>query len=227
MSNIIQDRIRIKKELEEFKEADIQEYSILVIDDEKTCERCRKFKNQKLAVKNAKIGINAPPFHDGCRCDVVAVLPTEEELDREWEEFKKSIPDGLTPDEYLERLQPTGDGKLKYVPKNNKAVPPPMPFKPIKKKSPNDFIAIAIGVFLCWLSISGSYILGFFGLICIAAGICTPYQLNYCPNCNRSKDFSAKTCPSCGKRFNTPISNIALGIIIVMVGMAILAMMKV
>lgn len=95
-----------------------------------------------------------------------------------------------------------------------------------KKKSPADFIAIAIGILLIYLGISGSAIISSFGLLLVCIGLFEPVKTNYCPNCNTMKDFSAKTCPKCGKRFSMPIGSILAITVIVMVGTAIVYMIK-
>lgn len=94
----------------------------------------------------------------------------------------------------------------------------------IKKKSPNDYIAIAIGVFLIYLSIKGSAFLALFGFICISAGLFDPKKTNYCENCKAGKDISAKSCPHCGRLFSIPAGNIAAGIAVTMIAMAVYLM---
>lgn len=43
-------------------------YEILLAEDGRDCEICLKFKNKKIPISKAKVGVNFPPFHQGCRC---------------------------------------------------------------------------------------------------------------------------------------------------------------
>ena len=95
------------------------------------------------------------------------------------------------------------------------------PEQRISKKNSADFIAIVIGALLVYLSIKGSGILAVFGFILIAAGIFAPKKSNFCDNCKSPKDFTAKTCPHCGRRFTVPAGNVAGGIICAMIASAV------
>lgn len=56
-----------------------------------------------------------PPMHPFCRSTTLAVLPSEEELDKAFEDFKSdNIPEGMDFDEWLDGLKPTEDGKLVF-----------------------------------------------------------------------------------------------------------------
>ena len=56
-----------------------------------------------------------PPMHPFCRSTTLAVLPSEEELDKAFEDFKAdNIPEGMDFDEWLDGLEPTEDGKLVF-----------------------------------------------------------------------------------------------------------------
>ncbi len=62
-------------------------------------------------------------MHPFCRSSTMAVLPTEEELDEEWDTFiGEYVPEGMTFDEWLDGLEPTEDGKLVYTGKSGKSV---------------------------------------------------------------------------------------------------------
>lgn len=43
-------------------------------DDEKSCETCKKLNGKKFLLSKIKIGVNAPPIHDGCRCCIAPVV---------------------------------------------------------------------------------------------------------------------------------------------------------
>lgn len=96
----------------------------------------------------------------------------------------------------------------------------------ISKKSPLDFVVIAIGALFVYFGVVGHFIMGTLGLLFISVGIFNPKKTNYCPNCYARKDMSASTCPNCGKRFSVPIGGIIAGVVIVMVGTAVLILMK-
>lgn len=46
-------------------------YEILLAEDGNDCETCLKFKNKKLSISKAQVGVNFPPFHQGCRCTAI------------------------------------------------------------------------------------------------------------------------------------------------------------
>lgn len=61
-------------ELHSLSEANISKYIVLCADDDQLCSVCRKMKGKKFQVSSAKIGYNCPPFHRGCRCNIIADL---------------------------------------------------------------------------------------------------------------------------------------------------------
>ena len=54
------------------KESNYQKFEILVCDD--ACPTCRKMRNKKFKVSEAKLGVNLPPFCDNCRCTILPVI---------------------------------------------------------------------------------------------------------------------------------------------------------
>ncbi len=42
-----------------------------VCSDSSCCEICAKYRNRRFPIANAKVGVNAPPFHIGCRCCIL------------------------------------------------------------------------------------------------------------------------------------------------------------
>ena len=54
------------------KESNYQKFEILVCDD--ACPKCRKMRNKKFKVSEAKLGVNLPPFCDNCRCTILPVI---------------------------------------------------------------------------------------------------------------------------------------------------------
>lgn len=51
-----------------------EKYMIHCSFDNKTCERCAKLDGKVFNYKDKIVGINFPPFHEGCRCWTSAVL---------------------------------------------------------------------------------------------------------------------------------------------------------
>ncbi len=46
-------------------------YEVLLADDELVCGICLKFNKKKIPISKAKVGVNFPPFHQGCRCTYI------------------------------------------------------------------------------------------------------------------------------------------------------------
>ena len=46
------------------------EYVFLAYKD--CCEVCRSLRNKTFKISKLKIGVNAPPMHEGCRCSIAA-----------------------------------------------------------------------------------------------------------------------------------------------------------
>lgn len=60
------------RELERLKQDPfIDEYRILAANNG-ACSECQAMDGQVFCLTEAKIGINCPPFHEGCRCMIVA-----------------------------------------------------------------------------------------------------------------------------------------------------------
>lgn len=58
--------------LQQMYDSDIKTYEISACLDECTCDICKR-KNKKIyEISSAKIGINCPPFHEGCRCTILS-----------------------------------------------------------------------------------------------------------------------------------------------------------
>ena len=110
-------------ELEAYKESGITKYEYAALIDERTSKICHSLDGKIFDVAKAEPGKNYPPMHPFCRSSVMAVLPSEEELDREWETFMAdNVPQDMTFDEWLDNLEPTEDGKLVFRNKSAKSV---------------------------------------------------------------------------------------------------------
>lgn len=56
------------RELENYKDCNIKKYSIIGTLDKITCSKCGELDGKSFLVSEAKVGVNFPPFHYGCRC---------------------------------------------------------------------------------------------------------------------------------------------------------------
>lgn len=103
-------------ELEGYRNSAVERYEFASLDDDRRSKICERLDGKTFPISKAKPGVNYPPMHVFCRSSTLPVLPDEEDLDREWEEFQRDyVPDDLTFDEWLEGLEPTEDGKLIYI----------------------------------------------------------------------------------------------------------------
>jgi len=59
---------KAKAEIEKAMALGVKDYFIRTCEDSRVCDVCKKCENKKFPLKKAKIGVNYPPLHDGCRC---------------------------------------------------------------------------------------------------------------------------------------------------------------
>lgn len=104
-----------KAELESYKASDIEQYEFSACIDGRTSDVCREFDGEIFELSEAKTGVNLPPMHPFCRSTTLAVLPDEDELDRELAELEEEIGADIDFEEWKASLQEQPDGKLKYV----------------------------------------------------------------------------------------------------------------
>lgn len=57
---------------DKFLQAGIENYMILDTGDDRECDDCEKKTGKVYPMKDAKVGVNWPPFHPHCRCTVLA-----------------------------------------------------------------------------------------------------------------------------------------------------------
>lgn len=57
-------------ELKDYKGLE-NKYMFLATLDDRTCEKCGNLDGQVFSVKNAIVGVNFPPIHNGCRCTTI------------------------------------------------------------------------------------------------------------------------------------------------------------
>lgn len=60
-----------ERDLRSYKEDGVERYQNICGYDSVTCDKCGAMDMKIFNVGNAKIGINCPPFHKGCRCTTV------------------------------------------------------------------------------------------------------------------------------------------------------------
>lgn len=72
-----------RSHMESYIRAGVKRYEFIATYDEKTCLICGKLDGKRFPIGEAKVGVNYPPMHPGCRCTTVAVLSAEiEEMQR-------------------------------------------------------------------------------------------------------------------------------------------------
>lgn len=102
-------------ELEAYKASGVTKYEYASLIDDRTSLICERLDGKIYEVAKAKPGVNYPPMHPFCRSSTIAALPSEEELDKEWDTFKAdNVPQDMAFDEWLGKLEPTEDGKLVF-----------------------------------------------------------------------------------------------------------------
>jgi len=61
----------------------MEKYQFLATLDMDTCSTCGALDGNFFESVNAKIGVNLPPMHEGCRCDTVSYDPGFYEFEEE------------------------------------------------------------------------------------------------------------------------------------------------
>jgi SPP1 gp7 family putative phage head morphogenesis protein len=82
--------------------AGVEQYEYMATLDARTSEQCRKLDGKVFPLKDAKEGENYPPMHPNCRSTVVEFDPEEA---RDWEESGKTMPKGMTYDEWAKEQE--------------------------------------------------------------------------------------------------------------------------
>jgi SPP1 gp7 family putative phage head morphogenesis protein len=72
-------------ELRSYADCGVDEYEILVAEDERLCKKCGARFGDVHKVADARVAVNYPPFHSNCRCTTVAHF-SEEQM-AEWEKL--------------------------------------------------------------------------------------------------------------------------------------------
>jgi SPP1 gp7 family putative phage head morphogenesis protein len=66
--------IQIEASARRYEEYGLNEYEFFAETDKKTCPICGKLDGKKFTLAEKQIGVNAPPLHPRCRCDILPVL---------------------------------------------------------------------------------------------------------------------------------------------------------
>lgn len=72
-----------KAVMDAYQNTTAEEYMILATLDRKTCEICGDQDTKHYKIKDAKVGVNMPPFHPNCRCTTVVYFGDEEDMPEE------------------------------------------------------------------------------------------------------------------------------------------------
>gem|GEM_PF-2422942 len=63
-----------ERTLRELSDAKVEKYEVSTCGDSRVCAACRAQEGKKYYVKDAVIGVNAPPFCEECRCIILGVF---------------------------------------------------------------------------------------------------------------------------------------------------------
>jgi len=63
-----------ERSLQELKDSDYKQYKVDTSGDSRVCDACKAQDGKVYNIKDAVIGVNAPPFCDECRCIIMPVF---------------------------------------------------------------------------------------------------------------------------------------------------------
>ena len=68
-------RTAVESTIDRYSQLGIDKVKVITAHDDKVCgEECEEHNNQIIPLLEIEVGVNVPPFHPNCRCDIVAVL---------------------------------------------------------------------------------------------------------------------------------------------------------
>lgn len=71
----IQDKTEhFKHKILRYQSSGVPKYEIMDCNDERVCSCCNSHRNKIYHTEQAVIGLNCPPFHDDCRCDIYPIF---------------------------------------------------------------------------------------------------------------------------------------------------------
>ncbi len=71
--NVLKQEVR--EQIREYKKDEYKQYEIYAALDLSTCSLCREMDGRVFNLADARIGVNCPPFHTGCRCVISPCIP--------------------------------------------------------------------------------------------------------------------------------------------------------
>lgn len=81
--------IQIQASSKRYEDFGLDEYEYFADEDEKTCPVCGKLDGKKFKLSEMKIGVNAPPLHPKCRCDILPVVKDDELVENKENKLNK------------------------------------------------------------------------------------------------------------------------------------------
>ena len=67
-------RVAIQSSINTYSSIGIDKVRVITAHDDRVCsEKCEEHKGDIIPIKQIEVGVNVPPFHPNCRCDIVAV----------------------------------------------------------------------------------------------------------------------------------------------------------
>ena len=72
-----------KAVMDAYQNTTAEEYMILATLDRRTCDICGDQDTKHYKIKDAKVGVNMPPFHPNCRCTTVVYFGDDEDMPEE------------------------------------------------------------------------------------------------------------------------------------------------
>ena len=67
-------RIQNQATADTYRQAGIEKYQYLAIEDDRTSEACQELDGKIFRLDEAVIGENFPPIHPNCRCSIIPVV---------------------------------------------------------------------------------------------------------------------------------------------------------
>ena len=97
--------------LESYKNTNVNKYELLAVLDLRTSEICREMDGKRFFTKDARVGVNYPPFHPNCRTTTIPCVL--EEFDKDSERVykdpltgkPKNIKSDMTYNEWLKQME--------------------------------------------------------------------------------------------------------------------------
>lgn len=68
----------VPNDLDMYIKAGYKEYEFMATLDERTCPICSALDGKRFPISAARVGVNYPPLHEGCRCTTIAYDPEDE-----------------------------------------------------------------------------------------------------------------------------------------------------